>query len=77
MRQGSRCAVSAGRAPTLVIHGTADPIFPLPHGQALACRDPSAQLLPIEGAGHGVQRADWESVTEAITVHTAAAVESS
>ena len=36
-------------APTLVIHGTADPMFPLPHGQALARELPSARLLRLEG----------------------------
>jgi pimeloyl-ACP methyl ester carboxylesterase len=59
-------------APTLVIHGTADPMFPLPHGQALADEIPGARLLPLDGAGHGVQRKDWEIITEAIATHTAA-----
>jgi len=26
----------AGEVPTLVLHGTADPLFPLEHGQELA-----------------------------------------
>ncbi len=39
-------------APTLVIHGTRDPLFPLPHAQALAREIPDATLLPIEGMGH-------------------------
>src|SRR5262249_34345647 len=46
--------------PTLVIHGTADPMFPLEHGQALVNEIPGARLLPLEGSGHGVERADWE-----------------
>jgi pimeloyl-ACP methyl ester carboxylesterase len=61
--------LSSIEAPTLVIHGTADPMFPLPHGEALAGEIPTARLLPLEGAGHGVQRADWETVTEAIATH--------
>jgi pimeloyl-ACP methyl ester carboxylesterase len=60
-------------APTLVIHGTADPMFPLEHGQALAGEIPGAKLLTLEGAGHGVERADWERVSRAILAHTAAA----
>ena len=48
--------------PTLVIHGTADPMFPIEHGQALAREIPGARLLPLEGAGHGVERADWEII---------------
>jgi pimeloyl-ACP methyl ester carboxylesterase len=62
--------LSSIEAPTLVIHGTADPVFPLPHGQALADEIPGARLLVLEGAGHGVQRADWDAVTEAIAAHT-------
>src|SRR5262249_23255215 len=41
--------------PTLVIHGTADPMFPLEHGQALVNEIPGARLLPLEGSGHGVE----------------------
>jgi pimeloyl-ACP methyl ester carboxylesterase len=59
--------------PTLVIHGTADPMFPLVHGQALAEEIPGAVLLTLEGAGHGVDRADWRPIADAILAHTAAA----
>ena len=58
--------------PTLVIHGTADPMFPLAHGQALAEEIPGATLLPLDGAGHGVDRADWATIVPAILHHTAA-----
>ncbi len=57
--------------PTLVIHGSADPMFPLAHGQALADEIPGARLLPLEGAGHGVDRADWVTLIPAILEHTA------
>jgi pimeloyl-ACP methyl ester carboxylesterase len=67
-----RGRLSSIQAPTLVIHGTADPMFPLPHGQALASEIPTARLLRLEGAGHGVERADWDIITEAIATHTAA-----
>ena len=60
-------------APTLVIHGTADPMFPLEHGRALAEAIPGARLLELEGAGHGVARVDWEPMAQAILEHTAAA----
>lgn len=58
-------------APTLVIHGTADPMFPLAHGEALAHEIPGATLLALENAGHGVDRADWEAIVHAIVQHTA------
>jgi pimeloyl-ACP methyl ester carboxylesterase len=59
--------------PTLVIHGTADPLFPLAHGRVLAEEIPGATLLPIDGAGHGVDRADWPTIVPAILHHTEAA----
>ena len=40
-------------APTLVIHGTEDPVRPVPHGQALAAQIPRAHLETIPGMGHG------------------------
>jgi pimeloyl-ACP methyl ester carboxylesterase len=55
---------------TLVIHGTADPMFPLPHGQALAAEIPGARLLALDGAGHGVERVDWDTITQAIETQT-------
>jgi pimeloyl-ACP methyl ester carboxylesterase len=39
-------------APTLVFHGTVDPMFALPHGEALARQIPDAMLLPLDGVGH-------------------------
>jgi len=57
--------------PTLVIHGSADPTFPIEHGRALAQEIPGARLLTLDGAGHGVDRADWEAMAEAIVEHTA------
>jgi len=43
-------------APTLVIHGTADPMFPIGHGEALAEEIPGAGLLRLHGGGDGVYR---------------------
>jgi pimeloyl-ACP methyl ester carboxylesterase len=65
---------SAIAAPTLVLHGTADPMFPLAHGQALAEEIPGAKLVTLEGAGHGIERADWERIAQAIVAHTGPAV---
>ncbi|MCX5424424.1 alpha/beta fold hydrolase [Streptomyces sp. NBC_00078] len=68
----SRQPLSSIAVPTLVIHGTADPLFPFGHGEALAEEIPAARLLPLEGAGHGVDRADWETIVQAVLAHTAA-----
>jgi pimeloyl-ACP methyl ester carboxylesterase len=64
--------LSSISVPTLVIHGSADPMFPLAHAQALAKEIPGAHLLLLDGAGHGVQHADWDIITQAIATHTAA-----
>jgi pimeloyl-ACP methyl ester carboxylesterase len=58
-------------APFLVIHGTADPIFPHPHGVALANAFPGATLVTIEGGGHELHEADWDQILGAIVDHTA------
>jgi pimeloyl-ACP methyl ester carboxylesterase len=64
-------ALSTITAPTLVIHGTADPMFPPRHGEALAAEIPGARLLLLDGAGHGVDQADWDIIVTAIVDHTA------
>jgi pimeloyl-ACP methyl ester carboxylesterase len=66
----SREPLSSIKVPTLVIHGTADPMFPLGHGEALTEEIPGATLLPLEGAGHGVDQADWETIVAVILEHT-------
>src|SRR5690606_16351221 len=57
-------------APTLVLHGTADPLFPLRHGEALAEAIPDAALLPLEGVGHELPPpTDWDRVVTALLQH--------
>ena len=41
-------------APTLVLHGTTDPLFPLAHGEALAREIPGARLVALPGVGHEI-----------------------
>lgn len=53
--------------PTLVMHGTEDPLFPYPHGEALAAAIPGARLVPLEGVGHGeLPPATWDLAVDAI-----------
>ncbi|TMK70313.1 MAG: alpha/beta hydrolase [Actinobacteria bacterium] len=66
----ARPPLSEIAAPTLVMHGTADPMFPPAHGEALAEEIPGARLLLLKGAGHGVDPADWDSIVRAILEHT-------
>jgi len=58
-------------APTLVIHGTQDPLFPPGHAVALAREIPGAELLMLDGVGHQVPpRSTWDVVVPAILRHT-------
>jgi pimeloyl-ACP methyl ester carboxylesterase len=55
------------RAPTVVVHGTADPMFPLEHGRALAAAIPGARLLALDGFGHAtVPRRFWPELLAAL-----------
>jgi pimeloyl-ACP methyl ester carboxylesterase len=65
-----RARISSIAVPTLVIHGTADPMFELPHGQALAREIPEASLEVLKGAGHVLHRADWDKIVGSIVDHT-------
>lgn len=62
----------ASRAlPTLVIHGTADPIIPYEHRKALAEAIPGAELLTIDDVGHLVFLPGiWDIVVPAVLEHT-------
>ncbi|MBH5316417.1 alpha/beta hydrolase [Paenibacillus sp. GSMTC-2017] len=56
--------------PTLVIHGTTDPLFPLDHGEALAREIPNAKLLTLKDVGHAqLPRNVWDIVTQNIIEH--------
>ncbi len=57
-------------APLLVIHGAADPIFPVEHGRAIAKAVPGARYLELEGGGHEIHRAEWERIVDAVAGHT-------
>jgi pimeloyl-ACP methyl ester carboxylesterase len=60
--------------PTLVIHGTEDPMYPYGNAVALAKEIAGAQLLALERVGHEVpHRALWDVVVPAILRHTASA----
>ena len=57
--------------PTLVLHGTADPLFPFPHGVHLAETIPGARLVALEGAGHELPAPVWDVAIAALLEHTA------
>jgi pimeloyl-ACP methyl ester carboxylesterase len=57
--------------PTLVLHGDADPLFPLPHGQALAREIPGARLVVLPDTGHEFPRRNWPVVAREVLALTA------
>jgi pimeloyl-ACP methyl ester carboxylesterase len=74
MRGGApiRPRLGAVAAPTLVLHGTDDPLFPIAHAQALAREIRGARLLALEGVGHEMPPpATWDLVIPALLAHTA------
>ena len=67
----SRSRLGTIRVPTLVIHGTNDPLLPRQHGVALAKEIPGATLLLLEGVGHEMPPAQvWDRVIPALVRHT-------
>ncbi|MDH4450515.1 MAG: alpha/beta hydrolase [Rhodoferax sp.] len=56
-------------APTLVVHGTADPLLPLACGQDTARRIPGAKLLSIDGMGHDLPPEPLRRILAALLAH--------
>jgi pimeloyl-ACP methyl ester carboxylesterase len=59
--------------PTLVVHGTADQMMPVEHGQKLAATIPNAKALWLEGLGHVFPMPDLAKLIKNITDHFEAA----
>lgn len=57
------------RAPTLVIHGTADPLVHPMGGKDTAVSIPGAKLLMVEGMGHALALELWPQIIDAIATH--------
>ncbi|HET9500845.1 MAG TPA: alpha/beta hydrolase [Marmoricola sp.] len=54
------------RLPTLVVHGRADPFFPVGNGEALAAGIPAARLLVLDDMGTALRDAAADEVTTAM-----------
>lgn len=57
--------------PTLVIHGTEDPIIPYEHGVHLSKIIPNVVFVTLDGTGHELHYNDWDEIINAISKHTA------
>lgn len=61
-----RDCLAAVRAPTLLLHGAADPLMPAAAAQALAEALPNARLMLLEGAAHAPFVSQPEAVVAAL-----------
>jgi len=69
---GMRADITAIRLPTLVVHGSHDPLFPLPHGERLAQLIPGARLVVVPSMGHqNPPPPTWPQIVAALLEHTA------
>jgi pimeloyl-ACP methyl ester carboxylesterase len=59
--------------PTLVIHGTVDPLVPPEGGKDTAASIPGARLLMVKGMGHALPIPIWPEIIDAIDKHAHAA----
>jgi len=72
MNQANRKkALASVTVPTLVIHGTDDPVVPVEAGIDTAQAVPGSELMLIEGMGHDLPHGGaWPRIVEAISAHT-------
>lgn len=68
-----KIALSSLRVPTLVIHGSDDPLIPKECAMDVANTIPGAKLLIIQGMGHALADIPqlWPQVVDAVARHTA------
>ena len=55
--------------PCLVLHGTADPLFPVGNAEALAAEIPGAHLERLPGLGHELPPRSWDHVVDVVVRH--------
>jgi pimeloyl-ACP methyl ester carboxylesterase len=70
LASGSRKArLHAIKAPTLVIHGTKDPLVHPAGGRDTAASIPNAKLMMIDDMGHALPIRMWPEIIDAIAAH--------
>ena len=60
-------------APTLVIHGAADPLVPVACGRALSSSIPGARIDVIDGMGHDLPQSLWARFRDGIVANASLA----
>ncbi|MBE0558042.1 MAG: alpha/beta fold hydrolase, partial [Proteobacteria bacterium] len=64
-------ALASVKAPTLVVHGSDDPLMAVEGGRRTAKAIPGAQFMLIKGMGHDLPHAGaWPQIVEQIAAHT-------
>jgi len=70
-QENRKPALASVTVPTLVIHGSDDPLVPLACGKDTADAIPGAKLLIIDGMGHDLPPGGaWPQILEAVADHT-------
>jgi pimeloyl-ACP methyl ester carboxylesterase len=54
-------------APTVVLHGSADPMVRPRNGRAVAAAIPGARFIVVDGMGHDLPEPVWRPIAEALT----------
>ena len=71
LASGSRTArLRQLEVPTVVVHGTDDPLVPFRAGVATAKAIPDAELVAIPGMGHDLPRELWPRITDALVANS-------
>ncbi len=60
-------------APTVVLHGSHDPMLRVNSGRAIAAAIPAARFVVIDGMGHDLPEPAWRPILEALTENFAKA----
>lgn len=71
MRHGPRWRERLGsiQAPSVVMHGTDDPLFPVGNASALAAEIPGASLRVMAGVGHELPERTWATLVGIVDQH--------
>jgi pimeloyl-ACP methyl ester carboxylesterase len=70
-QKNRKAALQGVKAPTLIIHGDADPLVSVEAGRDMAKAVPGAELKIMEGMGHDLPHGEaWAQIAKDIIAHT-------
>lgn len=69
-----RATLGTIRTPTLVMHGTHDPLLPIACGHDVAASMPKATLMALDGMGHDIAPLFYPAIVDAIDRHARQAI---